>query len=145
MEAGPGIVDDLVELAIHPPRQSELGRIPPDEFEYALSRVLALIGARDAAGVLQRVGPLIGIPAARPTIIEVIGAIGAQEGLAWIAPLVQAPGLTEEEATRLACAIGEINGPQAHALLELLRMHTPAGHRRAIAEIEIALELLRAR
>jgi hypothetical protein len=141
---GLGVLDDLLDLAVHPPSASSLGRIMPDEFEYTLSRVLSLIGAQDSVAFLQRAAPLIRLSAARPTIIEVIGAIGAQEGLPWLIPLVEASGLSEDEETRLACAIGEIGGPQAGALLERLRARTPPGHRRTLEEIEIASESLRA-
>jgi hypothetical protein len=143
--AGPSTVNDLLDLVIHPPQPSELERAAPAEFEYALSRFLSLIGARNTADFLGRIGPLIGVPAARPTLIEVIGALGAQEGFAWIAPLVEASELSEEEEIRLAGAIAEIGGPQARTLLEQLRARTPSAHRRAMEEIDIASQFLHAR
>jgi hypothetical protein len=145
MAADSDAVESLLDLTIHPPQPDELGRVTTAEFETELSHVLGLIGARDPENFIARVGPLLRIPTARPTIIEIIGATGAPEGLAWIAPLVDASDLTDDEATRLACSIGEIGGAGAEALLERLRARTPADRLRTIEEIEIAQGALRLR
>ena len=143
--AGVGEIDAMLDLAVHPPEQSELGQNTPADFEYEISRALSLLGARHPEALLNRAGPLIDDPTARRTIIEVIGAVGVREGLFWLAPLVGSTRLSEEDATRLACAIGEIGGPNAEGLLKRLQAQTPAEHGRVLDEIENAMQYLRAR
>lgn len=143
--AGTPLLDDLLGLIANPPERNALGRVPPGDFEYAISHTLSLIGAKDPARFLARVGPLLQIPELRPTLIEVIGTLGSSEGLALISPLIEQPALSEEEAVRLACAIGEIGGPTADGLLDALASHTPRDRRRVLEEIEIAQEHLRSR
>jgi hypothetical protein len=136
--AGAGVVDDLVELAAHPPPQSALGRVELDRFEFQISKLLALAGSRDPTAFLPRVGPHLAGSAARRTLVEVIGAIGSADGLKWLAPLVETNDLSEDEATRLACAIGEIGGPKGAKLLDRLEARLSPRDERARNEIRIA-------
>lgn len=134
--------DDLVDLALHPPAPSELGRVSAIEFEGHLADVLARVGARDPKYWLPRLGQLLDTRIARPTAIEAIGAIGASQGLTWFRPLVDKTDLSDDESTRLACALGEIGGDEAERLLERLRDRTSPNSGRVLEEIQIALDAI---
>jgi hypothetical protein len=145
VDAGAGAVDQILELAINPPLANALGAVAPADFEYELSRILTLIGIRAPSAFLAKVGPLIDDTSARRTIIEVIGSLGLQEGLPWLKPLVQDPALAEEDAIRLACALGEIGCAAALVLLDQLEAATPPDRKRVLDEIDIAREAARRR
>jgi hypothetical protein len=136
-------VGQILDLIIHPPSASELRRVAPEAFEFEVSRVLTMIGARAPSSFLARVGPLLNDTHARPTIIEVIGSLRLEEGLFWLRPLALERGLAEEDALRLACSLGEIGGAAAPALLDQLEAATSAERTLVLEEIDIAREALR--
>jgi hypothetical protein len=136
-------VGQILDLIIHPPSERELRRVAPEAFEFEVSRVLTMIGARAPSSFLAVVGPLLNDMHARRTIIEVIGSLELEEGLSWLRPLVEDRGLAEEEAIRLACALGEIGGAAATALLDQLEAATPAERTPVLDEISIAREAVR--
>jgi hypothetical protein len=72
----------------------------------------------------------------------VIGALGDPAGTALLAPLADERSLSEEEATRLAGAIGELGGEAAEAILERLEVHPRASAPRVAEEIRTARESL---
>lgn len=131
-------VEQILDLVVHPPLVGELHGIAPEAFEYEVSRVLTMIGSRAGSSFFARVGPLLAAAPARPTIIEVIGSLGFEEGLSWLGPLIEDRRLTEEEALRLACSLGEIGGAQALTLLDRLEATTPVERGRVLEEIVIA-------
>lgn len=97
---------------------------------------------RDPRRTVATLGPWLGDRNARPILVEAIGAIGADDGLRWLAPLVGDPSLSEDEAIRLACALGEIGGDEGRALLEDLRESTPDAWQAVKAEIDLACEAI---
>jgi hypothetical protein len=92
--------------------------------------------------VLDGIGPLTQDAGARGVAIEVIGAIGEPGGLRWLDPLVDDAGLSDDEATSLACALGEIGTAEAEALLDRLRMRTPRDRASVHREIQIAQDAI---
>ncbi len=136
--AGSDAIDAFLDLLARPP--SRLAGRSPDSFEYEVSRGLTLLGSIHPQALLDCASERLGDPRLRPTLIEVLGTLPHERSLALLARLAE-PGqdLSEEEAVRLACALGEIGGRRARRLLETLRGH-PAGSRpRVIAEIEVAI------
>lgn len=130
-------VDALLGLLTQPPSVDELAGIEPIDFRFELSHLLELVGRRDPHALLQRVGPLLGEPNAQAELVEVVGALGLQEGLAWLGPLVER-SLDEHVALSLACAFGEIGGPLAMELLGRLEASTPRSLVAVHEEIAIA-------
>ncbi|HLY02205.1 MAG TPA: hypothetical protein VKR56_06865 [Candidatus Cybelea sp.] len=142
--AGEDAIDAMLDLLVHPPPPGAFPHSTKDRFEYEISHVLSLLAPRYPEALLRRAGPLLRHPLARATIIEVLGALGNSAGLDWLAPLVSVDDLSEEEAARLACAIGEIGGSTAAAMLQRLRARTPHNQTRVLDEIEIAMAALSA-
>ena len=138
-----GAVEQILDLVIRPPTASELGRLAAEDFEYEISRILTMIGARAPAAFIARVGPLLNDASARRTIIEVIGSLGLEEGLPWLNSLIEDRGLSEDDAVRLACALGEIGGRAARELLDRLEGATHPVRTRVLDEIGIAREAAR--
>jgi hypothetical protein len=136
------VMIELLDLARDPATADELGRISEASFQAQLAHVLALAGASAPMTVLDGVGPLTQDPRARATAIEVIGAIGQPEGLRWLGPLVDTAGLSDDEATSLACALGEIGTSEAAALLDTLRERTPHDRASVHREIRIAQDAI---
>ena len=132
----------LVDLASNPPTGEERGRAAEETLQAQVAHVLALVGARAPEAVLDRVGPLATHEQARATAIEVIGAIGEPAGLRWLAPLVDAGDLSDDEATWLASSLGDIGTPEARTLLERLGAQTPPERASVIREIQIALDAI---
>lgn len=130
-------VDAVLGLLTHPPSRDELAGIEAIDFRYELSHLLELVGRRDAHALLFRIGPLLVEPNAQAELIEVIGALGLKEGLAWLEPLVER-SLDEPVALSLACAFGEIGGPLAMDLLARLEASTPPSLVAVHEEIAIA-------
>jgi hypothetical protein len=139
-DIGAGAVEQILDLIIRPPLPAELRGITPEDFEYELSRILTMIGARSPTTLLARIGPLLSQTIARGTIIEVIGSLGIEEGLGWLKPLIDDCSLTEDDAIRLACALGEIGGSAASALLNRFEAATGQERTRVLDEIGIARE-----
>ncbi|WP_146654442.1 hypothetical protein [Labilithrix luteola] len=79
-------------------------------------------------------------PNAQATLVEVIGALGLNEGLVWLEPLVDR-SLDEDVALSLAGAFGEIGGPDAMTLLARLEAATPPSLDAVHEEIAIAKEV----
>lgn len=138
----PSAIAALVELVRDPPGPAQLGRVSEDEFQAQLAHILALIGAAAPGAVIDEVGMLIAAPPARATAIEVLGAIGHPDGLRWLAPLVDARDLSDDEAAWLASSLGDIATPEARTLLERLRERTPPERASVVREIQIALDNL---
>jgi hypothetical protein len=136
--AGEAVIDVMLDLAANPPAPEELGHLTPEDLESEVSRVLWLIGRRQPGAMLRRVASMIEHPTARATIIEVVGALGEQQGLELLAPLVERERLTEEEATRLACALGDIGGDESKALLTRLSTQPSTRLERVRHEIDVA-------
>jgi hypothetical protein len=137
-------LEQVLDLVVHPPSRGELGTMAPEVFEFELSRILTMIGSRSPSSFLARVSPLLADTRARPTIIEVIGSLGVEEGLSCLGPLIEDEerGLAPEDATRLACALGEIGGARSLTLLDRLEATTPAERRRVLDEIAVAREAM---
>jgi hypothetical protein len=142
--AGEAAIDALLDLLVQPPNTEELDGIAPAALEYEISRALTLLGTRHPKALRVRAGALIDHPCARPTLIEVLGALGGSAGLALLRPLVRDKSLSEEEAMRLACALGEIGDADAETLLAALRAHPRAANARVRDEIETAVSQMRA-
>jgi HEAT repeat protein len=134
----PAVMAEILDLARHPATANERGRISEASFQSQLAHVLALAGAGDPATVLDGLGQLTQDARARAIAIEAIGAIGEPAGLRWLAPLVDARDLSDEEATSLACAFGDIGTAEAGALLERLRNSMPLDRSTVHREIQIA-------
>ncbi|MDF0668204.1 MAG: hypothetical protein P0119_19335 [Nitrospira sp.] len=130
----------LLEVLMHPPDVAELLPATRDDFELEISEVLTLLGQRDPSSFLERVGPLLVNDRARPTLIEVIGALRRQEGIYWLRTLLNSAELTEDEHIRLACALGEIKGLEARMLLERIRLSISSEMKSVRREIDIALQ-----
>lgn len=141
----PAVMSTLLDLARSSATVEERGRISAAAFQAQLAHVLALAGACAPEAVLDRVGPLTQDARARATAIEVIGAIGDREGLRWLVPLVDAQDLSDDEASWLASALGDIGTPEARALLERLGAHTPPERASVLREIQIALDAISSR
>lgn len=137
----PAVMIELLDLARNPATADERGRISEASFQSQLAHILALAGARAPTTVIDGVGPLTQDHHARATAIEVIGAIGDPAGLPWLDPLVDV-GLSDDEATSLACALGEIGTAEAEELLERLRKRTPRDRAAVHREIEIAQDAI---
>ena len=133
---------ELLGLAHTPATANERGRVSEANFQSQLAHILALVGAHAPMKVLDGVGPLTQEPRARATAIEVIGAIGEPAGLRWLDPLVDTAGLSEDEATSLACALGEIGTAEAEVSLHRLRTNTPRDRASVHREIQIAQEAI---
>jgi len=138
--SGRELADALLDILIHPLDDNELRSATRENFEGELSEVLQLLGKRDPLPFLQTIGPYLTNPHARPTIIEVVGALGAQEGIDWLEPLLSDERLTSDELIRLACALGEIGGDRARALLEHMRHSYPGETEALQREIDVALQ-----
>jgi hypothetical protein len=136
------VMIELLDLARNPATADERGRISEASFQSQLAHVLTLAGASAPTTVLDGVGPLTQDPRARATAIEVIGAIGQPDGLRWLGPLVDVAGLSDDEATSLACALGEIGTGEAAALLDRLRRRTPHDRASVHREIRIAQDAI---
>jgi hypothetical protein len=143
--AGLDVLDAMIDLAIHSPGAGQTGRLSPEAFEFALARLLALLGAQHKRAFLGRAEQLLGNPTARPTIVDALALMETEESRALLFPLVDAPDLTEEEAIRLADTFGEMGGPAAVRLLEKLLGRTPATWAAALREIGIAMQYARPR
>jgi hypothetical protein len=138
--SGADLVDMLLDLLTHPPALTDIRPATSEGFEFENSQLLALLGHHDPVGLLEKIGPLLTNNQARPTAIEVIGALQAQEGIRWLVPLVGNVNLTEDELIRLAAALGEIAGPDARLLLEQMRSLTSVEMVDVLREIDIALQ-----
>lgn len=135
-------MSELFELARNPPTAMERGRVSEEALQAQLAHVLAVAGAQAPAAMLERLGPLTQDRRARATAIEIIGAIGDPAGLRWLAPLVDAGDLSEDEATWLASSLGDMGIPEAMVLLDRLATHT-AGERASVhREIQIARDAI---
>jgi hypothetical protein len=141
--AGEAAIDAMLDLLVRPPSAEELDGVAPDAFEYEISRALTLLGTRHPQALRARGGALIDHSGVRPTLIEVIGALGDGAGLALLRPLVRDESLSEEEVLRLACALGEIGEADAETLLVALRAHPRAANPRVRDEIETAASQMR--
>ncbi|MBC7974962.1 MAG: hypothetical protein H7138_08245 [Myxococcales bacterium] len=130
----------LIDLVRNPVTADERGRVSNEALQAQLVHILALVGVRAPETVLERVGLLTNEKGARPTAIEVLGAIGDPAGLRWLAPLVDARDLSEDEAAWLASALGDIEDPEAKPLLERLRSQTLPERAAVLREIQIALD-----
>lgn len=142
-ETGAKNVDALLDLLANPPSAGD--HESAGEFEYVLSQILTHIGAADRDAFVRRASPLLGNANARAAIVEILGGVGGHDALTALAPLVDANNLTEDEAVRLACALGEIAGSGGEELLERLRVHTAPENTRILDEIGIAFEAMRRR
>jgi hypothetical protein len=132
----------LLGLARNPPHPTELARVTEEKFKLQLAYVIAQAGAHAPALVLEQVGPLTNDARARAIAIEVIGAIGAPGGSSWLAPLVYASDLSDDEAVCLACSLGDIGTPEASGLLDQLAMRDVGKHTSVQREIEIARDTI---
>src|SRR5262249_30790576 len=137
--SGRELADALLDVLLHPPDDNELRSATRENFVGELSEVLVLLGKRSPLHFLQTIGPYLANSHARPTIIEVVGALGAPEGLDWLEPLLDDADLTNDELLRLAGAIGEIGGDRARTLLERMRHHSYPGETGVLQhEIDVA-------
>jgi hypothetical protein len=134
------VIDLLSDILVNPPDAAQFRQATSEDFELELSELLILLGQHDPTQLIQKIGPLLTNGRARPTIIGVIGALGVEDGIRWLTPLVESAQLTGDELVRLAGALGEIGGPAARLLLEQMRASTPAGMTDVLQEINIALQ-----
>jgi DNA-binding transcriptional ArsR family regulator len=132
----------LIDLARSPPHPNEHARVTEDAFQTQLSHVLALAGAHAPAIVLEQVGPLTDDAKSRAIAIEVIGAIGAPDGLRWLAPLVDSGDISDDEAEWLASSLGDIGTAEASGLLDQLASRAVGRHASVKREIEIARDVV---
>jgi len=132
----------LLDLARNPATMEERGRISEAAFQAQLAHVLTLAGTCAPDAVLDRVGLLTNDERARATAVEMIGAIGNPAGLRWLAPLVDVLDLSDDEATWLASALGDIGTPEARTLLERLGANTSPERASVLREIQIALDAI---
>lgn len=133
-------VDAVLGLLTQPPSREELAGIEPVDFRYELTHLLELVGRRDPRALLHRIGPFVRQANGQAELVEVIGALGLKEGLAWLEPLVDR-SLDEDVALSLACAFGEIGGPAAMDLLGRLEASTPKSLESVHEEIAIARDV----
>jgi len=132
----------LLDLASNPATVEERDRISAAALQAQLVHVLTLAGACAPEAVLDRVGLLTKDPRARATAIEALGAIGDPAGLRWLASLVDARDLSDDEATWLASSLGDIGTPEARTLLERLGEQTSLESERVLREVQIALDAI---
>lgn len=134
------VIDALLNVLVYPPDESEIYPVTREGFELHLSELLVLLGRHDSSYTLEKIGPYLSNELARPTVIEVIGGLGSQQGISWIKPLLNEENLTEDELVRLACALGEIGGAEAHRLLKQMRASSSTEMKDLHREINIALQ-----
>ncbi|MFT3771448.1 MAG: hypothetical protein QM820_39035 [Minicystis sp.] len=137
------LIDAALDVILHPPEHAELTPATREDVEIELRQMIELFAAPDPEPVVEALGPWLKDRRARPILVETIGALGALEGLRWLAPLVGDASLEEDEAVRLACALGEIGGPEAESLLERMSASPQAEWPSVRREIDIALGSIR--
>lgn len=135
------LVETFMALVRCPPAEEEIFPVAPRDFEFELIESLIAIGKQDPAPFLEQVGPLLVDVSLRATLIEVLGGLGTERSIQWLAPLIQVKALElkEQESIRLACALGELGGPDARKLLEQMRASTIADRSELSKEIDIAM------
>lgn len=137
------ILEILIDILVHPPDPKDYKPATWDQFEMELADAISAAGKQNPHQLLESIGPLLDLATpkeVRPMIISLIGALGLQEGLRWLKPIVENQLLTVDENIRLACSLGEIGGADARALLERMKQSPKAGNNDVGREIEIALE-----
>lgn len=107
--------------------------------EVELEIVDLLSGLSGRRDLLPRLVPLLDDPCARPAVIEALGSIGDSRAVEDLKRIYDRGELDSDELTRLACALGEISGDAAVALLR--RIAAAAGTPPEVrAEAELALQ-----
>lgn len=134
-----GAIDPLLGILTERPTPRESGNVPWEDLEWTLVAALAAAGSHDPHGFLERIGPLLASEPARPALLDVFGELGLQDGIRWLAPLIESTPLTPDELVRLACSLGEIGGTAARGLLERIRGLPGADAAEVRQEIETAL------
>jgi HEAT repeat protein len=132
----------LLDLIRNPPTGDERGRASEEAFRSQLTHLLTLVGRHLPGRTIDAIGPLTGDALTRATAIEVIGGIGDPGGLKWLVPLVDAGDLSEDEATWLASALGDIGTAEAKRLLERFGAHVAPERTNLLREIQIALDAI---
>jgi HEAT repeat protein len=136
------ILVELLDLMRYPATENERGRVSEEAFQGQLVHVLSLAGASAPEPVVDRVGALTQDLRARATAIEILGAIGDPAGLRWLEPLIDGGDLSDDEATWLACALGDIGTAKAATLLERLSTRMPRDRASVHREIQIARDTM---
>lgn len=110
-----------------------------DWAEVELEIVDLLGGLSKRRDLLPRLMPLLDDPSARPAVIEALGSTGDPCAVEGLKRSYERGQLDGDELTRLACALGEIGGDTAVALLRRIAaaVGTP---QEARAEAELALQ-----
>jgi hypothetical protein len=129
----------LLDLLRSPPAPAEYSPATADDFELELTDAVTAAAAGDPEPSLALMTPLIQDDRARGAVIDVIGGLQLARGLELLAPLVIDARLTSDERVRLACALGDIGGDDARALLRALQTRSD-GESDVLAEIDIALQ-----
>ena len=127
----------LLGLLEHPPPDAA-----HDGWHYALERALVLVGTRHRNPAVAALMALVRCdpPIHRETTIAALGELGDPEHVPALAAVVD-DDLTEDELVALACALGDLGGPDARAHLQHLK-HAYAHLEAVTREVDISLARL---
>jgi hypothetical protein len=128
----------LLDIAVAPPPASAYAPATWDQFELELIDSLAAAAKGNELRAQDAFAPLLANSQARPTLITVLGMLGAEESVAALDSLIP-QHLTLDELIRMACALGDISAPAARGVLERLRSLPEAADLQLQSEIDIAL------
>ena len=115
--ATPEWLDLLISILRDPPAEAR-DPVWQDEWYFRLEWFLGQIGHRFPEDALPRLGPLLHDQRYRLQILNVFAEVATPDGLPWLAPLVEAADLSEDERVALVDAIGKTQVLGARTLLE---------------------------
>ncbi len=125
----------LLDLLSHPP---PVAASRADAWDYTLEEALLAVGKLEPTRAAARMEAMLRSPAGRATVIAALGGLGEASSVHALGDLVAEEELGDNELVTLACALGELGGPAATAILETMRSRF-SSRPNVISEVAIAL------
>lgn len=106
----------------------------------SLVGAMASLRKYDGPSFQRHVAPLVEEPRTRIGLLEMLGTVQSEAGLAWMSAAMARVHLADEELVRLSQLLGEAGGAEARVALERMRATVGQERPRLLPEIEEALK-----
>lgn len=109
-------IDVLMDILLNPPTEEEIAPVSLKYFTSELVDALSYIGKKHTKHSLKKLEEILNLSKSRSAIINVIGGLKDEDGIAILEGLLKEE-LSDDEIIHLASALGEIGGTKAKEIL----------------------------